>query len=72
MSEAASCSGQFLRFRDDPEARDKKLRTLAHIINRHVRVATCSVINLKAHSETWAKALPKPNSEPYFGHSKTQ
>jgi hypothetical protein len=39
---------------------------LAHIINRHVRVATCSVIDLKARSETWAKALPKPNSEPYF------
>jgi hypothetical protein len=66
MSEAASCSGQFHRFRDNPGARDKKLRALAHIINRHVRVATCSVIDLKAHSETWAKALPKPNSEPYF------
>jgi hypothetical protein len=55
MSEAASCSGQFHRFRDNPDARDKKLRALADIINRHVRVATCSLIDLKAHSETWAK-----------------
>ena len=62
MSDAASCSGEFYRFRNDPTARDKKLRALAHIINRHVRVATCSVIDIKAHSETWVLPEPLPFS----------
>ncbi|ODS00193.1 hypothetical protein AUC68_03570 [Methyloceanibacter methanicus] len=63
MREAASCTGQFRYMTDDQ--RDKKLRALGRIINRHARLVTCTVIDLSAHAETWA-LLDKPRNDPYF------
>ena len=63
MREAASCSGQFRGIND--EQRNAKLRALAKIINRHARLITCSVIDLEAHAETWARG-DKYQRDPYF------
>lgn len=64
MKEAAGLSGQFWGWKKD--ARDEKVRAFARIINRHAKIVTWSVIDLEAHSRTWAKYLSKPQSEPYF------
>ena len=64
MKDAASCTGQFFGF-SEPQ-RDDKLRALARIINRYANAITYSCIDLDAHDETWARALEKPWSEPYF------
>jgi len=64
MGQAASRSGEFYRWTED--MRDAKLKALAQIINRHVKMVTWSVIDLEAHELTWAKRLPKPHSETYF------
>jgi hypothetical protein len=63
MKEAANYGGQF--YGVDPTMRDAKLRSLARIINKHARIVTWSIINLEAHSETWAR-MPKPHCDPYF------
>jgi hypothetical protein len=65
MKEAAGKpSGQFFGW--STAERDEKVRNLARIINRYVKIVTWSIIDLEAHAQTWAKRLPKPNSDPYF------
>lgn len=64
MRDAAGCSGQFGGMTE--EQRDAKLRALAKIINRHARLITCTVIDLDAHADTWAKFAGKPQRDPYF------
>lgn len=63
MRDAASCTGDFHRFTDSE--RNDRLRRLARIINRHVEFVIDTVIDLDAHSQTWAR-LPKPRSDVYF------
>jgi hypothetical protein len=64
MREAAACRGQFNGLSE--QARDNKLRLLARVINRCAKICIYSAIDLQAHSETWAKRISKPFSEPYF------
>lgn len=65
MKEAAGRpSGQFYCWTE--KERDDKVRDLARIINKYAKIVTWSIIDLEAHAQTWAKRLPKPNSEPYF------
>ncbi len=63
MKEAAGLSGRF--YGVSAANRDRKLRRLAQIINRYARIVTHSMIDLEAHSLTWAN-LPKPRNDPYF------
>jgi hypothetical protein len=63
MKEAAGLTGQF-RGMSAPQ-RDDKLRALARVINRYPKITTYSIIDLEAHSKTWAHR-PRPHSEPYF------
>lgn len=65
MKEAAGKpSGQFHGW--SLKERDDKVRDLARIINKYAQIVTWSIIDLDAHAQTWARRLPKPNSEPYF------
>lgn len=63
MKEAAALNGQFHGFTE--AERNQKLRRLAQTVNRYAKVMTYSVIDIRAHSLTWAK-LPKPMRELYF------
>ena len=63
MKEAAGLSGRFWGF--DDRQRDAKLKMLCRVINRYVKIATHSIIDIDAHAPTWAK-LPKPQSDVYF------
>jgi hypothetical protein len=65
MREAAGRppNGQFHGF--SLVERDKKLRTLAQIINRYVRIYTYSVIDLQAFKEVWKGNFSHTN-DPYF------
>jgi hypothetical protein len=65
MQEAAGRpSGQFRGW--STQARDAKLLKLVRIINRYAEASFYSALDLDAHAKTWAKALPKPMSDPYF------
>lgn len=64
MRDAAGCNGQFGRFTE--EQRDKKLRVLAKVVNQYAKIGTYSIIDIEAHSKTWAMTNSKPVNEPYF------
>jgi len=64
MSECAGLGGQFWGW--SKAQRDARLRSFAQIINRHAKICTHSIIDLKAHEQTWKTVLPKPMNEAYF------
>ena len=64
MKDAAGLTGDFFGWQ--PDARDKKLRELARIINRHAEFLVYCAVDLKGHEKVHATNLPKPLNEPYF------